>query len=604
MVLQRPHRLIYGLLTGLVMLFMVGCVSQPTKTAGNAADGADSQTTGDPRISQQLSAVEALILQQQGEEAQIILNSMNFQQLTIEQKTRYALARADIALLAEEGQTALTWLSGDYAHLFDALPLEQQISISLKRASAYEMTGELLAAARERIFLDPVLPDDQKQQNQDQIWYDLALVPEHELQQLATTESSPDLTGWAQLSLISREQSEDLNGLLLAIQQWQAQNPMHPAARNLPGSLKILKDIAVNQPQHLGVLLPLSGSLEKAGKAIRDGLLAAWHQAAANGQQPPELRFYDTANSEDVQSLYQQAVNDGAEMIIGPLAKSRVQALRQLDTLPIPLLALNYADKTVTAEANFYQFGLAPEDEALQVAEDIWQQGVRNVLVIAPNSNWGIRVSDAFINSWQLKGGNITSKALFNRPDQFLGAIKRALNIKSSEQRHALLQRKLGETLEFEPRRRQDVDRVFLLAFPAQARQLKPLLDYQRAEDIPVVATSTIYSGRADAAKDKDLNGIRFVEMPWRLSPSPLKTQIQRTFPDSLNSYDSLVALGIDAFRLYPRIPQMSVFHNVRVQGETGLLSMNDYGQLVRQLNWAVIDHGLIRSRPYVSAID
>jgi outer membrane PBP1 activator LpoA protein len=139
---------------------------------------------------------------------------------------------------------------------------------------------------------------------------------------------------------------------------------------------------------------------------------------------------------------------------------------------------------------------------------------------------------------------------------------------------------------------------VFLLAFPAQARQLKPLLIYQRAEAIPVVATSTIYSGQPDADKDRDLDGIRFVEMPWRLNPSPLKAQIQRSFPNSLNSYASLVALGIDAFRLYPRLPQMSVFNGVRVQGETGLMSMNNTGQIERLLDWAIIENGLVRARP------
>ncbi len=573
---------------------LAGCATQPITETTAQTD--PKSETADPRITQQLSAVEALILQQQTEEAQIILNGVNFQQLTIGQKTRYALARTDIALTEGQGQTALIWLGGEYAHLFDGLPLEQQINISLKRAQAYELTGEMLASARERIFLDPVLPEDQQQINQDQIWYSLALVPESELELLVENESSPDLTGWAELSLISRNQTDDLYRLIAFVDRWQVENPAHPAAQNLPGSLSILREIAGTQPRSIGVLLPLSGSLEKAGKAIRDGLLAGWHQTDRQGQQTPTLRFYDTNTTEDVQSLYQQAVYNGAEVVIGPLAKSRVQILKDSGELDVPLLALNYAEQGNTSMPNFYQFGLAPEDEVKQIAEDVWQQGVRNVMVIAPNSNWGIRVSDTFIRDWQLKGGTIASKALFTQPDQYLNSLKQALNVNASEQRHQRLQRKFGEKLEFEFRRRQDVDLIFLLAFPAQARQLKPLLTYQRAGDIPIVATSNIYSGQSDPDKDADLNGIRFVEMPWRLKPSPLKIDVNDAFPDSLTNYASLVALGVDAYRLYPRLPQMAAFSGVRIQGETGLLSMNSAGQIERILDWAVVENGFVQA--------
>ncbi|MEJ2073728.1 MAG: penicillin-binding protein activator [Reinekea sp.] len=580
------------------LTILAGCTSQGVNTGSTPTTQTSQRLVADPLVQQQLAAVEALILQQQSEEAQIILNGLDFKQMAIEQQTRYVIAKAEVALINGDGQAALTWLNGQYVHLFDSLPQEKLIEISLKRAQAYELTGDMLASTRERIFLDPVLPEDQRKINQDQIWYDLALVSDQDLQVLVKRESSPDLTGWAELSLLSRSQTEDLHELVDRIEQWQRDNPTHPAAIKLPGSLQILREIATSQPRNIGVLLPLSGSLEKAGNAIRDGFLAAWHQASNNQQTTPNLHFYDTSSSEDIQSLYNRAVQEGADMIIGPLAKSRVQTLSSLPDLPAPILALNYADRVGTSIPNFYQFGLAPEDEAKQVADDIWQQGARNVLVIAPNSNWGIRVSDAFIKHWQLKGGTIASKAMFTQPDQYLGSIKKALNIDASERRHQLLQRRLGKALEFESRRRQDVDLVFLLAFPAQARQLKPLLTYQRAGDIPIAAISTIYSGHNDPDKDADLNGIHFVEMPWRLKSSDLKEDIQSAFPGSLNSYASLVALGIDAYRLYPRLQQMSLYNDVRIQGSTGLMSMNDAGQIERLLDWADFENGLVKAKP------
>jgi len=552
----------------------------------------------DPFVNQQILAIEALITQHQIDEARIILNGLTFDRLSIDQQTRYVLANANIALILGDGQEALTWLSGEYAYLFDGLPLQQQIALNLKRAEAYEFSGRPLSAARERIFLAPVLEGETAIFNQEQIWFDLQLVPQEQLLSLAKQESSPDLNGWIQLAVISMTEDDDLRRLLIAVQQWQLQNGGHPAAKLLPRSLQMLNELAISQPTHLGILLPLSGPLEKAGDAIRNGLLAAWYQARQSGQDTPKLTFYDTATNEDVSALYRQASQAGAQAIIGPLSKAKVQKMAEIQDLSIPVLALNYADNRIERVSNFYQFGLAPEDEAIQVANDIWQQGVRRVMIVAPASAWGERVSDVFIRDWQLKGGVIASKALFQQPDQYLTKIKNALNIQDSEQRYQLLRRKLDQDLVFEFRRREDVDMVFMLAFPAQARQLKPILNYQRGVDLPVVATSNIYSGVDDPDKNKDLEGVRFVEMPWRLSPSPIKKHVAEAFPDSLDNYAALVALGVDAYRLYPRLPQMSAFNDVRIQGVTGTMTMSDKGRIQRELDWAEVQNGLVRRAP------
>jgi outer membrane PBP1 activator LpoA protein len=536
--MPHPTKLRSQLLATLLLpalLFSCANNAVQTPTVAESTSTAAEPEQIDPRYDQQLSAIEALIEQHQIDEAEIILNGIVFNDLSTAQRTRYVLAKGNMALIIGDGQEALRWFSGEYAFLFDGLPLDAQIEIGLKRAEAYEFSGSPLSAARERIFMAPVLEGVQADFNHEMIWFDLQLTTEDQLRALVESESSPDLTGWIELSLISRTDSEDLYRLLAGVEKWQKRNRTHPAARKLPGSLQMLRELAAAQPTHVGVLLPLSGpspSLQKAANAIRDGLLTSWHQAKMNGQETPQLSFYDTAKTEDVQNLYKQAVTNGAEMIIGPLSKNRVQRLAEAESLEVPVLALNYMDSNIGAPDNFYQFGLAPEDEARQVADDIWQQGVRSVMVVARDSSWGIRVSDAFIRHWQLKGGTITSKALFNQPDQYLSAIKNALNIQHSERRHQLLQNALDESIEFEFRRRQDVDMVFMLAFPAEARQLKPVLNYQRATDIPVVATSHLFSGRKDPDKDKDLEGIRFVDMPWRLSNSSLRARVSRAFPE------------------------------------------------------------------------
>jgi outer membrane PBP1 activator LpoA protein len=578
----------------LLLLLISGC---STTTFQTETTDAETQTDAD-FVDQQLTAVEALIALEHLEEAGIILNGLNFEQINTTQKTQYILNQSRIALASGEGQPALDWLSGEYAYLLGGLPLEDQIEISLMRSRAFELVGRPLSAARERIFLAPVLSDESAIENQEHIWLNLQLAPTEQLKELAAHESSPDLNGWLNLAILSQEQSNDLEQLLKSVELWQENNPTHPAAQNLPGSLQMLRELAISQPSQIAVMLPLTGPLENAGEAIRNGLISAWYSSKQAGIEAPELRFYDTANVEDTLRLYDIAKFNGAEMIIGPLSKTKVQQLIDADALDIPVLALNYADTRATKIQNLYQFGLAPEDEAIQIADDIWQQGVRNVMVISPDSQWGDRVADAFISQWQLHGGSITSKARFSQPDRYLDNIKYALNISDSEKRHAMLEQRLGSELEFEFRRRQDVDMVFMVAFPAQARQLKPILNYQRASDIPVVATSNIYSGQSAPDKDQDLNNIRFVEMPWRLYNGAEKQKAAEAFKSSITNYASLVALGIDAYRLYSRVPQMSVFSDVRIQGVTGALTMDETGRVVRRLDWAVVKNGVIEPAP------
>ncbi|MBU2863564.1 penicillin-binding protein activator [Reinekea forsetii] len=574
---------------------LAGCATQQA-VSPSESDSAQSELTGNyARIDQQLSAVDALIELEQIEEAALLLDGLNIDDMNTDQQTRFVRYNANIALINGDGQVALEWLSGEYAYLFDGLPLDDQIKIGLNRALANEYAGKPLAAARERIFLAPLLDDEEAERNQDQIWFNLQLVPVEQIQTLVKLESSPDLNGWLALALIGHTQGDDLYKMLAGIESWQKQYRSHPAAKSLPASLQILKEIANSQPTHVGVLLPLTGPLAKAGSAIRDGIITAWYQAKLRGQEVPELSFFDTSSTDNIVNLYKQAITSGVQTVIGPLAKSRVQQLSMAEELPIPVLALNYADKQVQARENFYQFGLAPEDEAIQIAHNIWQEGVRHVLVLAPNSDWGKRVSDAFISTWQNKGGVIANKSLFNaaRPDLYLASIKSALNVNTSETRHTQLQRLIDSPLVFETRRRQDIDAVFMLAFPAQARQLKPILNYQRASDLPIVATSSIYSGVKDKARDKDIEGVRFVETPWRLETNYLKTQVNQAFPQSLANHSSLVALGLDAYKIYNRLPQMAVFQDVRINGSTGTLGMSELGRVQRTLDWAIIDNGI-----------
>lgn len=581
-----------SLCIGIAIALLAGCASQST-TSDPSSD--ESAQTVDGLVDQRLDQAQALLEDYQVNEAEVVLSGLQFDQLTTAQRTRYAQLRAELALSLGDGNEALNWLSGDRASLFDGLPLEQQKVISLMRAEAYEYSGNYLSAARERIFLAPVLEGDDARFNSEQIWFDLQLVPEESIRDLVAAESSPDLTGWLELALIARDNPDDLRRQVIAIDEWINSHPSHPAAQNIPGDLALLRQLANTQPRNIAVLLPLSGPLEMAGKAIRSGLLAAWYESNLEEGDVPSLTFFDTTKNADAYNTYKQAVFEGADLIIGPLDKTRVQQLQQQTVLSVPVLALNYSDLAGSGPSNFYQFGLAPEDEAKQVAERAWQQGNRNAMVLAPDSEWGRKVSDTFVRNWETQGGRITSKSLYTQPDQYLNTVRRALNIDQSERRMRTLDSLIERDIIFEPRRREDIDMIFMVAFPSQARQLKPMLNFQYASDIPVMATSHLYDGTRNTSRDQDLNGVSFVEMPWELRENQIKRDVRAAFNEQFAGFESLVALGVDSYRLYPRLPQLQQFPDTRVYGVTGTLRLDARQRIERELTWAQFSNGEVR---------
>ena len=182
---------------------------------------------------------------------------------------------------------------------------------------------------------------------------------------------------------------------------------------------------------------------------------------------------------------------------------------------------------------------------------------------------------------------------------ELLEVVRTLLNLDNSIERTALLERVIGENVEYDPRRRKDLDFIFMAAVPTDARQIKPLLDFQFASDVPVLAMSTIYAGRKDPAADKDLEDIHFVDMPWQIDNIALKQHLVDVLgAEAMGPFSRLYALGADAFQLYPRLRQFDSNETARVHGYTGTLSMDASGKLVRELEWAIIDRGV--AKPFV----
>ena len=176
------------------------------------------------------------------------------------------------------------------------------------------------------------------------------------------------------------------------------------------------------------------------------------------------------------------------------------------------------------------------------------------------------------------------------------------LLVQHSEFRARQLRNILGKPVEFQPRRRQDIDFIYLISTPEQARQIRPLLDFYYAEDIPVIAGSQIYSGKASPKNDRDLNGIEFCDIPWLLEkPDTIQQAMRKAWPKADHRYFRLNAMGVDAYRLQSRLQLLTQIPDAGLFGATGNLSIGIDNQVHRELSWAVMKNGRPQLLPKIT---
>jgi hypothetical protein len=360
----------------------------------------------------------------------------------------------------------------------------------------------------------------------------------------------------------------------------------------MPQAMQLVETMAEERPDTIALLLPLN---TQSGRVIRDGFMSAYYDVMEIGGKVPALKFYNTDESNNILDQYFQAVNEGAEMVIGPLLKEHITQLHNQRSLPVPTLALNNLEGSSPLSNSLYQFALSPENESVQIAEKAWQDGHRYAAVLSPEQttdDFYQRKRDSFINHWLTLGGHIVAREEFR--DNYTTVLEALLDINDSDTRKNRIGDLIREELAFTQRRRQDIDMIFLVSDPGPARQIKPTLAYLYAGDIPVYATQDIYSGLPRPQVDYDLNGIIFGDSPWVLNfNDELKEKATTLFPQNNSLTLRLQAFGIDAFRLYPRLKQLETVPDSQIYGATGLLKLGENRNIIRELSWAQVSEGL-----------
>jgi outer membrane PBP1 activator LpoA protein len=578
------------LLIAVVLMSLIGCAQKPSRMIVITEDSPVIDVPASTLLEKAQQAIDA------GEfrNADPLLQQLNFSARTPAETLQYNLLALQYAIGRKHVDQSQQVLKRINRAQLNQSSRKNQIRYSVLKSEFHELSGHYLTAARERDFLSSILEGEVKEKNHQKIWQNLTNISLESLLKWAETAPNTQFADWLQLAAIAKDTTHALSGHIAAINEWRLAHPMHPAAIKLPGGLALLTEIAQQQPKHIALLLPLTGNLANSGKAVREGFMAAYYQTLQRGYNVPIISIIDTEASGNLKLAYGDAVALEAEWVIGPLDKKKVNQLAKLERLPLPTLALNYSDQIAVGEQpdDFYQFGLAAEDEARLIAERAFHLGHRRVLALSPDNDWGKRIYAAFEQSWEDLGGIIAEKRFYKQKKDYNPEIKALLNVDDSQQRYKAIRSLMRESVEFEPRRRQDADWVFLVALPKEGRQIRPMFDFNFAGDLPVFSTSQIFSGKQNRKKDTDLNGIQFTDLPWLLESSELKTVVENNQPRAKGSYARLYAMGVDAFRLYPRLKQLAALPNSKIFGVTGDLSIDGQGKIHRKMPFAIFKRG------------
>lgn len=525
-----------------------------------------------------------------------VLDQIEKDALSPEQTGRYVLLQAEIAALMANGEEALEWLQKAPPGAFDNAPQAILLRISHLRAESFDLMGQHLAAATERIVNTVNLaPPEQISQVQTKLWHSLMQLPVDILRERAQSASLPTIRGWLELAAVNKAYQDDLDQQLTSVNDWRQQWPEHPANLSMPSGLSELTQMVEARPQNVYLMLPLSGNYARSvGTPIRDGFLAAYYEALRSGYDVPDLYLVDTAKVQDFAALYSHVIAMGAEFVVGPFEKKGIRQLAEAGDLRVPVLALNYLSDATETPSGLYQYGLSAEDDARSAAERAWRDGHRFAVGLAPQSAWGGRVLGAFQEHWTSLGGVMSGEGYFERGSDYKAVVGNVLDIGKSRRRAERVSQIIGQPVEVIPQRRQDADMLFLAALPTAARMIKPSLNYHQAPDLPIYATSHVYTGKPGSRLDQDLNGVRFCDIPWNLSRehSAAKSAIQGTWSKRAEAFGRLYAMGADAFQLYPRLFQLEASPDSRFYGLTGALRVNRAGQVEREPTWAIMRNG------------
>jgi outer membrane PBP1 activator LpoA protein len=565
--------------------------------AGRVYEGLAAQNSGTEQNAYLLLAARAYLQARRPDDAQRVLATIA-PPLTPEQTFERQMLGVELALARNQGNEA--WQQISTIQQPTAAPAAARY-LGLRERAAFATSrpvdGVRAAVARERFITSP----DERTQSRLELLGELRGSSERGVRVEPRAVTDNVVRGWLELAPLAAAMARNPTGATADVEAWRTRYPNHPANDVVRTELLGLKQEPRQSIPHVALLLPLSGRTAAAGASVRDGFMTAYYQVPVS--QRPRLRVFDTAEISAAEAIT-RAREEGAEFIVGPLTRDEVTAAADLGDARPPILALNFLPSERPGPAGFYQFALSPEEEARQVARRVLAEERRRGVALVPEGDWGARVLGAFRQELEAGGGALLADvALDSTRTDWAAEIQQVLRISDSRGRHKRLESVLGTKLQFEPRRRADIDFIFAPGPAATARLVRPQLRFHFAGDVATYATSDAFE--PDPSANEDMEGLMFPDMPWMLGgdlADSVRSAAREAWPSGGPRRNRLFAFGFDAFRLASALRAQGVGGNVNVDGLTGRLTLDSDRRVHRELAWAQLHNGQTRPLTIVAA--
>jgi outer membrane PBP1 activator LpoA protein len=313
---------------------------------------------------------------------------------------------------------------------------------------------------------------------------------------------------------------------------------------------------------HVALLLPLSSpALGGVADAVRQGFFAA---AEYDGKKALPVRVIATVDEgESLLEACRKAQANGAVAVVAGLTRDGASRIARSDCPRQPTLVLNQPAELADLPAKLYWITLSLEQEARQAAQLAVNDGWHQAIVISSASPLARRVQEAFEREFAAAAGEVRGRVAYNgNPDDAAQVKERIAAMRG----------------EF----------VFLALDPKAAMLARPYISAL----LPVYATSMSIDPRAEPTVNLDLEGVRYVDMPWFVQPDHPAVMVYAA-PKSRLSTDQerLYALGIDAYRVAALLLKPEV-KRPSLDGVTGRLTLEDGNTFSRALMPAEMSAG------------
>ncbi|MFN4262862.1 MAG: penicillin-binding protein activator [Thioalkalivibrionaceae bacterium] len=466
--------------------------------------------------------------------------------------------------LARLGGALSAWipLGSDDESQLERFAREAQALIAEQQRDAWSLVIAR-AALDEHLWLDP----QQQARHHRALWHAMASLPAVVVQSPAlrtealeararddlprlNSSQRRNLEGWIELFAAAARLNND-ETLGLAIREWSARFPLHPANAWLPALIaneRRAEQYASDTPRVV-LLAPLTGSLSALGEAVVEGALAA-----ANARQPRlELDVVDTrSDPAEAARLYRDR-RDRADVIIGPLspeAVAAVLAIRESDDPPLLTLNRPSDGGRPSVNAGVSILALSPEVDGVAAAEHALANGHASALIAVVDDRIGPRAADAFSHHFKQGGGRVVEQVRIEsggRGSQ--SALNALLRTEDSEARRRQLSSATGLRLQSDPQPRGDVDMIYIPGNSGAVALIAPYLHFQRAQGWLWLGTQHLVDP-AEGRASQDLSGFRYPEAPWVLD------NLDQTATSQSSDNESFTPAGREAQRLRERIAE------------------------------------------------